>query len=268
MSQNLKTLLAKTKPIIAMAHFPALPGSPHYDASNGMNKIIDSIHHDIIALQRGGVDAIMFGNEADLPYLLHVGPETVAAMAAVIGQVKSELKIPFGVDVLWDPIAALALAKGTGACFIREIMTSAYVSDMGMWNTNCGEMARYRRTIDAADVDLLFVLAAEFSSSLETRSLANIARSVVFSSAAQILCVSGPITGTSAKMDDLEAVKKAVPQVSVLSNTGVSIENVAKILAIADGAVVGTTLKKDGITWNPVDQDRVARFMEVVNKCH
>ena len=266
MAKTLRELLDTTKPVIGMVHFPALPGSPNYDAGGGMAKIADSIHHDVLALQRGGVDAVMFGNEADLPYLLHVGPETVAAMAAVIGQVKAEIKVPFGADVLWDPVAALAVAKATGASFIREVMTSTYISDMGLWNTNCGEVARYRRGIDAADVEMLFVLNAEFASSLETRSLGDIARSVVFSSGARVLCVSGPITGTSTDPEKIKVVKEAAPNVAVLSNTGATVDNIARILSFADGVVVGTSLKKDGITWNPVDADRVGRFMEAARK--
>ena len=101
------------KTVVAMVHVPALPGSPEYDSSTGMNKIIDSVVVDLEALQSGGVDAIMFGNEFDRPYVLKAPPEGLAALASVIGQVKSMIKIPFGVNYLWDPVATVALAVAT-----------------------------------------------------------------------------------------------------------------------------------------------------------
>ena len=70
---------AKTKAVIAMAHIGALPGAPLYDAKGGVAKLIDDVARDIEALQAGGVDAIMFGNENDRPYVFKATPESVAA---------------------------------------------------------------------------------------------------------------------------------------------------------------------------------------------
>ena len=55
----IKETFGSVKPIIAMVHFPPLPGSPLYDAKRGMNWIIESAAKDIAALQKGGVDAVM-----------------------------------------------------------------------------------------------------------------------------------------------------------------------------------------------------------------
>ena len=96
------------KTVVAMVHVPALPGSPDYEHSSGMNKLLHSVVADLEALQSGGVDAIMFGNEFDRPYVLKAPPEGLAALASVIGQVKSMIKVPFGVNYLWDPVATVA----------------------------------------------------------------------------------------------------------------------------------------------------------------
>lgn len=243
--------------IIGMAHFPPMPGAPLYDAAGGRRAIRDWVARDVAALVHGGVDAVLFCNEGDRPYALKVGPETPATMAAVIAQVAGDLPVPFGVDVLWDPVAALAVAAATGASFVREVFTGAYPSDMGLWNTDCAAALRYRRALDLGHVKLLFNIQAEFAGRLDHRSPGDLARSVVFSSLADGICVSGPMTGHPVRLEDLRDVKAAVPGTPVIANTGVNLTNVAEILAVADAAIVGTALKEGGVTWHPVDQARV-----------
>ena len=94
-------LFSSRKPIIAMCHFSALPGDPLYDKEGGMKKVIEWAAKDLAALQGGGVDAVMFSNEFSFPYVTRVETVTVAAMARVIGELMPEIRIPFGVNVLW-----------------------------------------------------------------------------------------------------------------------------------------------------------------------
>jgi predicted TIM-barrel enzyme len=119
----------KTKVIIAMAHIGALPGWPLYDPDGGVSKLIEGVPKDIEALQADGVDAVMFGNENDRPYVLKAPPEGIAAMTAVIQAVKPHLKVPFGVNYLWNPLASIAIAAATGGSFVREIFTGLFASD-------------------------------------------------------------------------------------------------------------------------------------------
>ena len=140
-------LFGTEKPIIAMCHLRALPGDLDYDEGRGMEYIVTKASEDFLALQEGGVDAVMFSNEFSLPYLKKVKPETTAAMARVIGELKSEIKIPFGVNVLWDPYASLDLAAATGACFIREVMSGVYAGDLGLWDNDAGEISRHKKRL-------------------------------------------------------------------------------------------------------------------------
>lgn len=257
------SLSGRRKTIIAMAHLPPLPGAPLYDRAGGMARIQDLVAQDIEALQQGGVDAIMFGNEGDRPYLLKASPEGLAAMAACIATALPLLRVPFGVNYLWDPVATVALAHATGARFAREVFTGVYDSDMGLWQPDAAAALRLRANLGAG-TRLLFNINAEFAAPLGQRDAAAKARSVVFSSLADAICVSGPMTGEAATADVVATVKAAVGEVPVFANTGVNRDNVADILRHADGAVVGTHLKRDGVTWNPVDPDRVRRFMDVV----
>jgi membrane complex biogenesis BtpA family protein len=184
-------------------------------------------------------------------------------MAYVIGRLRGEIKVPFGVNVLWDPMSTLALAAATGASFVREIFTGTYASDMGPWTPDAGKALRYRERLGRRDLALLYNVSAEFAYSLDRRSLADRARSAVFSSIPDAILVSGAITGEAAAMPDLEAVKKALPDTPVLANTGVKHATVAEVLRVADGCIVGSSLKVDGNTWNPVDPERAAEFMRM-----
>ena len=165
-----------------MVHLGALPGTPLYDEDGGLDGILKSAHKDLIALQDAGVDAVMFGNENDRPYEFNVDTASTASMAYIIGRLKDDIKIPFGVNVLWDPIATMALAAATGAAFVREIFTGTYASDMGFWAPNAGKALRYRKRLGIDNVITLFNVSAEFADSLDHRPLADRARSAVFSS--------------------------------------------------------------------------------------
>lgn len=258
----IKDLFNTHKPIIAMCHLEALPGDPDYDAEKGIEWIVERARDDLLALQAGGVDAIMFSNERSLPYLTKVEPITTVCMARVITELKSELIIPYGVNVLWDPIASIDLAVATGAQFVREIFTGVYASDFGLWNTNVGQVVRHQYAIQGQNVRLFFNILPEASAYLAERDVISIARSTVFNTRPDALCVSGLTAGVGADQGLLKLVKEAVPTTPVFANTGVRLDTLDEILSIADGAITGTTFKRDGNTWNEVDLKRVHEFMK------
>jgi membrane complex biogenesis BtpA family protein len=170
--RSLKDLFGVEKPLIAMCHLEGLPGRPRYDSEGGLERIVDSAAREVHALQDGGVDAILFCNENDIPYSTSVGVEVVAAMANVIGRLRGELRVPFGTNLLWDPAASLAAAVATGACFIREVLTGVFDSDMGLLAPDLGALAGYRRAIGAGHVALFANITPEFSRSVAGRSVA------------------------------------------------------------------------------------------------
>jgi uncharacterized protein len=258
---RLEQTFGVAKPVIAMLHFPALPGRPRHDRGGNPQQFVDVLGRDLERLQAAGVDGVLFCNEADLPYQRTVGPEIGSAMAAAIGQLRRDVRIPFGVNILWDPIASLALARATGAVFIREVLTGVYETDLGMITPAIGEIAGYRSMIAADEVMLFDNIQPEFASAIGSRTVADRARGAAFMGVDAIL-ISGPAAGIPFEMSDLAAAKAAAPGTPVVANTGVRADVIGDVFAIADAVIVGTSLKVDGITWNEVDPDRAARLMD------
>jgi uncharacterized protein len=223
----LEQLFGRTKPVIAMMHLLPLPGRPLYDRHSGMMAIVDALRRDLDILQEGGVDGLLFCNEGDRPYPLHTDRAPIAALAAVIGELRPHIRLPYGVDLLWDPIAALAVAQAVQASFVREVFTGVYDSDMGLWQPDAAAALDYRRHIGADHIHLFFNIEPEFARPVSERTIGALARSVVVSSLADVILISGA-------------------------------------MAVADGVIVGTGLKHDGYTWNPVEPARVRSFMDEV----
>jgi membrane complex biogenesis BtpA family protein len=261
MTTWLDDIFAVKKPVIAMLHLSALPGDPGYDAEAGLDAVIARARQELHDLQSGGVDGVMFSNEFSLPYLTQTEPITAITMARIIGELRSEITVPFGVNVLWDGRASIDLAMATGARWVREIFTGVYASDFGLWNTNVGEVARHRARVGAAGVKLLFNIVPESATYLAARDLESIAKTTVFATLPDALCVSGATAGAPTDTQALSIVKKAAGTVPVFVNTGVRAENIGDQLSIADGAVVGTYFKRDGRFENQVDPARVATLM-------
>lgn len=262
MSQFLAELFGTAKPIIAMAHVPAMPGTPLYDPDMGPDGIVEAVRRDVHHLVEGGVDGILFCNENDRPYQLEAGLEASAMLARVVTECRPD-SLPYGVDFLWDPMAAMAVAATTGASFMREVATGAYESDMGLWTPDAAKLLRYRRSLDA-NVAVFMNVTPEFASPLGSRTVGQVAKSTVVSSLADAILVSGPMAGAEPDHSALEEAKEAVGEdVPVLLNTGAKAGNIQSFLKVADGCIVGSALKVDGHTWNPVDPDRVAEFVEV-----
>ncbi|HWQ79691.1 MAG TPA: BtpA/SgcQ family protein [Anaerovoracaceae bacterium] len=260
----LKDVIGTEKAIIGMCHLQAMPGDPYYTSDKNMDYVVEMARKELQSLQEGGVDAVMFSNEFSLPYLTDVELITVACMARVIGELKNDIKVPFGVNVLWDAVKSLDLAVATGAKFVREIFTGVYASDFGTWDTNVGKTIRHKHNIGAKDVKCLFNILPEAAKYLADRPIEEIAKTTVFNNRPDALCVSGITAGAMTDSQILKRVKDAVPDTVVFANTGVRYENVEQQLSIADGAVVGTTFKVDGVFENAVDPERVKQFMEKV----
>jgi membrane complex biogenesis BtpA family protein len=261
-NNRFRSIFSDGKPLIAMVHLPPLPGTPLYDADRGVAGLVEDVGRDLATLIEAGFDGFLFCNEGDRPYELKAGLESAATMARVVTECAPDDR-PFGVDFLWDAHCALAVAVATGAAFMREVATGVWESDMGLWQTDAARLLRERRRLDAGDLAVFMNVTPEFASPIGTRGPAQAARSAVVSSLADAILVSGPMAGAEPGRALLEEIREAVPaEVPVLLNTGARAETIGEYLRAADGCIVGSDLKIDGYTWNPVDAERAKRFVE------
>lgn len=254
------------KPIIALLHLRALPGDPLYGSADSMETVVKKAREELHALQDGGVDGILFANEFSFPYEKKASYVTVAAISRVIGELRSEITVPFGVNIVANAVATIDLAAATGAHFARNAFTGAYIGENGIIDTDYPEAIRRRKALGLADLKLFFKVNPETEVYLAERSLEKITKSLVSHCFPDALCVSGSNAGEETDSSLMRQVKRAAKDVPVFCNTGCTRENIVEKLTLCDGACVGTAFKKDGRFEEFVDACRVKEFMDVVKE--
>jgi hypothetical protein len=264
---SLKEVFPNPKPIIGMVHLRPLPGAPAYEGES-IDTIIGQARKDATALVEGGVDGIIVENMWDLPYFVgkSVPPEEMTTHAVAAREVIKEAGVPAGITVIHNGgRVTLGIAKASGAKFIRvDLLTGAYLWDTGELDHGvAAELLRVRKQIYAEDIKLfvdVFKKHAITFPGLDPETHA------VWSDfyMADALIVTGRMTGLETPKELIERVKKAAPERPILIGSGLTAENAVKLLSVADGAIVGTWLKKDGIAQNRVDPTRVKKLMSVV----
>jgi uncharacterized protein len=259
---SLAAIAGAAKAVIGMVHLGALPGSPRWAGS--MHAVIEAAIEDVRGLAEGGADAFLVENWGDAPFTAgRVDAATVAAMGVVIGEIRRAVTLPFGVNVLRsDALSALAVAAATGARFIRvNVHMGAVATDQGVLQSGAHDSLRYRRLL-GLDIKILADVQTKHGMPLAPIPLEQEARDCVSRGLADALVVSGAATGEPTAMHDLKRVRGAVPHVPLLVGSGATAETAAQLLSIADGLIVGTAVKRDGIVTNPVDARRVRRLVE------
>lgn len=265
--KSIQEVFGTSKPIIALLHIRELPGDANYPRDCSMEKLVQQAREELIALQDGGVDAILFSNEFSMPYqdkLMHV---TTSAMAYIIGRLKEDLRVPYGVHAISDPMATIDLAAAVEAQFIRHVFTGGYVGEAGIRTRDVAAYTRRKRELGLDDLLMFYMINAESDADLSGRKLDVIAKATVFKCKPDGLCMSGIHAGHDADTSFLQEIRDAVPGTPVFSNTGTTKDNVAEKLQCCDGAFVGTAFKKDGKFENFVDYERVKAFMDEVHAC-
>jgi membrane complex biogenesis BtpA family protein len=258
----LEEVFSVKKPVVALLHLQPLPGDPLYGGNLG--EVLKQARSDLLALQEGGVDGVLFANEFSTPYQMQADAVTIGAMGYIVGVLRREITVPFGVNVCLNPLASLDLAVATGAAFIRSAFTGAYTGEMGLYSRNAAEVLRRRRYLGATGVRLLFKVNPEGDSWLVERDIRAVTRSIIAQCAPDGLCVSGSGAGAETGTALLEAVKSVAGEVPVFCNTGFTLATAAEKLAVSDAVCVGTAFKTSAGPEGRVDSARVAAIMDAV----
>jgi hypothetical protein len=253
--------LART--LIGMVHLPPLPGSPRWEGS--IRAVVAAALDDARALVEGGMDALLLENYRDAPFTAgRVEAATVAAMAVAAAAIRHALpRTPLGISVLKnDGRSALAIACATEAAFIRvSVHAGAVVADQGIVQSDAYHVLRDRRLL-AADVKIFADVHGKHAVALAPMDVEHEARDLVHRGLADALVVNGKATGEATPLAEVKRVRGAVPSVPLLVGSGVTPETVGELLSVADAAIVGTSVKRDGDVRKPVDAARVRRLVD------
>jgi membrane complex biogenesis BtpA family protein len=251
--------------LIGMVHLPPLPGSPRWDGS--LERAIARALADARALVDNGMDALIVENYGDAPFTPgRVAAATVAAMAVIAHEIRRALpQAPLGVNVLKnDARSALAVAAAVGARFVRvNVLAGAVVADQGLVQTDAHDLLRDRRLL-GVDVAIFADVQGKHAVPLVPVDLEQQARDLTARALADGLVVSGRATGEATPLDDVKRVRSAVPDVPILVGSGVTPASAPDLLSVADGLIVGTSLKRDGDVNGPVEPARVRRLVDAV----
>ena len=250
-----------SKPLIGMVHLPALPGAPQNRLS--IEAICAHALDEARLLEFYGMDALLVENYGDVPfYLDQAPPSTLAMMTRVAGAIREAVSIPLGVNVLRnDACAAMSIAAAVGAAFIRvNVHVGAMLTDQGILQGRAYDTLRLREVLQS-DVWIFADVFVKHAVPLAYQPLLDQARDTLERGLADALILTGNATGVSISLDDLRSMRDGLPEANLLAGSGVTPETLPDILEIADGAIIGTALKRNGRTTHPIDPARVNRMI-------
>lgn len=256
----IRDIFGRDKALIGVVHCPAFPGSPRY-RGDAIGAIYEACVRDAAAYVEGGLDGLIVENHGDVPFSKpdDLTPETAACLAVAADRIRAATGAPLGVNVLANaPVHAFAVAAATGAGFIRvNQWANAYVANEGFMEGRAAEALRYRSLLRAEAVKVFADTHVKHGAHAITadRSIGELTRDLAFFDADAVIA-TGQRTGDAASADEIETVRAAT-HLPLLVGSGVTTANVAGILALTDGVIVASSLKRDGVWWNPVELGRM-----------
>jgi membrane complex biogenesis BtpA family protein len=253
------------KPIIGMIHVDSLPGTPKY--SGNVKAIIDKAKSEAALYSSCGINALMIENMHDVPYLNRVvGSEITSLMSIILYEIKKNYEMPTGIQSLAGANQeALAAAHSAGADFIRaEGFVFAHIADEGMFNSDAGELLRYRKQIGAENVLIFTDIKKKHSSHSITSDtdIVETAKAAEFFLSDGVI-ITGSATGKEPSLEEIKAVKANV-LIPVLAGSGITEKNVTQYLEYCDALIIGSYFKKEGKWSNIIDPEKVTAFMKKI----
>lgn len=257
-------IFGRSKAIIGVVHLLPLPGSPRFDG-----EAVEAIYarglNDAIAYLANGCDGVIVENHGDVPFAKpdDIGPETAAHMGVVADRIRRELGKPIGINVLANAsIPALAVASASGAAFVRvNQWANAYVANEGFIEGEAARAMRYRARLRARGIRIFADAHVKHGAHaiVADRPVEEQVKDLAFFDADAVIA-TGQRTGHAADLSYIRMISQA-SGLPTLVGSGVTPENARDILDIVDGVIVASSLKYDGVWWNPVEPERVRRFI-------
>lgn len=264
----LKEIFGTQKPVIGVIHLLPLPGSPRWDGR--MEPVFLRAEQEAASLASGGVHGIIMENFFDAPFTKgRVDTATACALSLVAKRIMSICDLPLGINVLRnDGLTAMAVAAAVGARFIRvNVYAGAMLTDQGIIEGQAHELLLYRRNLGAQNVKVFADVMVKHAQPLTiSGNLEQMAKDTVYRGLADAVIVSGIATGSGPELEDVQRVRQAVPDTPLFIGSGTNKDNIDSLLSSADGVIVASSLKRQGVLENPIDVERVRSLMSAVDK--
>ncbi len=264
---SLEELFGVQLPVIGVVHLPPLPGAPFWKDS--IDSIVGFAVQEALKLREGGVDGIIVENFGDVPYVKRVrDPVTISSMAIIVREVVKSVGIPVGVSFLRNSaIEALAIAYTANAKFIRvNVFIDTLVTDQGIIEPIAPRLQRYRRYLNAWNIKIFADVHCKHGVPLYPSTLRDSIEEAVKRGKPDALIITGRATGYPPDIDDVRIAKEIAKSIPIIVGSGINPQNIVEYAKYADGFIVGTYFKIDGITTNPVDLSRVRKLMDIVKE--
>jgi membrane complex biogenesis BtpA family protein len=262
----LEAIFDRRQVLIGTVHNLALPGSPRHNGQP-VKEIYDFAAREAEAYVRGGFGGIVLENSWDLPFVKpgDLGVETAATMAVLAEKVASVVDVPVGINVLANGVVcATAVAHAAGARFVRANQwVNAYIANEGFVEGAAAAATRFRSRIGAHDVRFFADVHVKHGSHaiVGDRTVSEQARDAEFFDA-DVLIATGQRTGNATTVAEIREIREGTT-LPVIIGSGLTAENAPELLSVADGAIVGSSVKEDGVWWKPVCVDRVRRLTAI-----
>jgi len=250
------------KKIIGMVHLLPLPGTPGFDGN--LKAIEDRALEDATNLKNAGVSGFIIENFGDVPYDTEISLEAFTVMANICAKIKEKVDLPFGINVQFNCYKEeWALAYATGADFIRvETYVEKRFSSYGESDPCAAKLQRLKKqypckTMMFADIN------GKHTYGVPGISIEDSAHDAIEAMADAVI-ITGKFTGQNPSVEDVKDLRERVKDFPIIVGSGVNSDNINDFLKYADGVIVGSSLKVDGIVTNKIDFNRAKEFMEKI----
>jgi uncharacterized protein len=261
---DLNRIFKTPQPVIGVVHLLPLPASARWGGN--LQAVIERAEQEATALASGGVHGIIVENFFDAPFTKdQVDPAVVSAMSLIVQRLRNLVTLPMGLNVLRnDARSALAIATCTEVEFIRvNVLTGVMATDQGLIEGKAHEILRYRRELGSS-VKIWADVLVKHARPLGTPNLTVAVQDTIERGLADAIILSGWATGSPTSREDLELAKAAAPDTPLFIGSGATVDNIADLMQVADGVIVSSSLKRNGLRDQTIDPVRVSQFVEAL----
>lgn len=256
---------SEKKVIIGMVHLAPMPGTPFY-AEGSFQQTLGRAVADATALYRGGATGCLVQTiDKVYPTKDEANPARIAAVANIVHEIARATGPEFqiGVQILRNAIkASLAVAKVSGGSFLRcGALVGATMTNDGLMEANPLDVMQYRQQLNAMSIKLIAEIYSMHFNALDGTPIVELAKAAMGVGADAVSLGSPDEALTVAMIGEIRA---ALPDAPIFLAGYTNHDNARRMLALADGAFVGSCLEKEG--WgSAVDEEQVRKYMEQVN---